>query len=189
MSTGVSFGLRLDLYLQFLGAARQSINTQVHLPTPTPTPSSHNSYTHTQFPSYITSQNLPHNPRRLPIRAEQFLALLSLLLDPIVLIQQIAEQIFPVQLAHESILDLVAAVVDEQVHDCFGDLVGDGLAHDVEVRGNEAADEFGLEGFAVGQGGLGGLFGLWRVLLVGWCEGLGKGGTLTNSASPNSELW
>ena len=53
-------------------------------------------------------------------------------------------------------------MVDEEVHDGFGDLVGDGFAHDVEVGGYEAADEFRLQGFAlceleVALGGFGGL--------------------------------
>ena len=47
----------------------------------------------------------------------------------------------------------VFAMVDEQMHDGFGDLVGDGLTHDVEVGGDEAADELRFEGFAVGEVG------------------------------------
>ena len=50
------------------------------------------------------------------------------------------------------------------MHDGLGDLVGDGFAHDVEVGGDEAADEFGFEGFAFGEFGV---FGGGRV--VGWC--------------------
>ena len=46
-------------------------------------------------------------------------------------------------------------MVDEQVHDSLGDLVGDGLAHDVEVGRDEPADEVCLEGFAFRQGGVG----------------------------------
>ena len=46
-------------------------------------------------------------------------------------------------------------MVDEQVHDGFGDLIGDGFAHDVEVAADEAANEFGFEGFAFGEGGAG----------------------------------
>jgi hypothetical protein len=46
------------------------------------------------------------------------------------------------------------------MHDGLGDLVGDGFAHNVEVGGDEAADEFGFEGFALGEGGFGGLLGL-----------------------------
>ncbi len=46
------------------------------------------------------------------------------------------------------------------MHDCLRHLIGDSLAHDVEVRANEAADEFGFEGFALGEGGLVGAIGL-----------------------------
>lgn len=42
-------------------------------------------------------------------------------------------------------------MVDKQVHDGFWDLVGDRLADDVEIGGDEAADEFGFEGFPVGE--------------------------------------
>ena len=87
-------------------------------------------------------QNLTYNLRRLLIRSQQLLALLSLRLDPIVLIQQIRKHLFTIQLADQPILDDVLAVVHEQVHDGFGDLVGDAFAHDVEVGGYEAADQF-----------------------------------------------
>ena len=48
------------------------------------------------------------------------------------------------------------------MHDGLGYLVGDRLAHDVEVRGDKAADQFGFKGFALGEGRLGGLFGLQK---------------------------
>lgn len=48
------------------------------------------------------------------------------------------------------------------MHDGLGDLVRDRFAHDVEVRGDEAADELGFECFAFGEFGVlrgcGGLF-------------------------------
>jgi len=37
------------------------------------------------------------------------------------------------------------------VHDSLGDLIGDGFADNVEVGGDEAADEFGFEGFAISE--------------------------------------
>lgn len=56
-------------------------------------------------------------------------------------------------------------MIDEEVHDRFGDLVSDGFADDVEVGGDEAADEFRFEGFALGKFGvaLGGGWGLLRM--------------------------
>lgn len=42
-------------------------------------------------------------------------------------------------------------MVDEQVHDGLGDLVGDTFANDVEVGRDQAADEFSFEGFPFGQ--------------------------------------
>ena len=38
------------------------------------------------------------------------------------------------------------------MHDGLGDLVGDGFAHNVEVGGDEGADELGFHGFAVREG-------------------------------------
>ena len=110
-------------------------------------------------------QHLPHNLRRLLVGSQQLLTLLPLLLDTIIFIEELTKQVFPIQLAHKPILHFVPAVVDQEVHDGLGDLIGDGLAHDVEVGRDEAADEFGFEGFALCQGGFGGLFGLmiWEV--------------------------
>ena len=96
-------------------------------------------------------QNFPHNATRLAISSQQLLALLPLLLDPVVLVQQIAKQILLVQFADQPILHRVLAVVDQQVHDRFRNRVGDGLAHDVEVGGDETADELRFEGFALGE--------------------------------------
>lgn len=85
-------------------------------------------------------QNLPHNLRRFLISSQQLLTLLPFLLDRIILIQQLVEEIFLIQLAHQSILHFIPAVVHEEVHDRLGDLIGNRLAHDVKVGRNEAAD-------------------------------------------------
>ena len=42
-------------------------------------------------------------------------------------------------------------MVDQKMHDCFRDLVGNHFAHDVEVGGYETADELGFEGFTFGE--------------------------------------
>lgn len=78
---------------------------------------------------------------------KQLLTLLPLRFDPIILIKQISEEVFLVELTDQPILHNIFAVVDEQVHDRFGDLVGDGLTDNVEVGRNEGADEFCLQSF------------------------------------------
>lgn len=78
-------------------------------------------------------QNLTNNLGSLAIRLEQLLALLALLLDAVVLVEELLKEGLLVQLADKAVLDDVLAVVDEEVHDGLGDLVGDGLADDVEV--------------------------------------------------------
>lgn len=78
---------------------------------------------------------------------KQLLTLLPLRFDPIVLIKQIPEEVFFVELTYQPILHDIFAVVDEQMHDRFRDLVGDGLADNVEVRRNKGADEFCLQSF------------------------------------------
>lgn len=45
------------------------------------------------------------------------------------------------------------------MHDCFGDLVCDRFAYNVEVRRDQAADELCFEGFALCE---------FRVLVGGW---------------------
>lgn len=42
-------------------------------------------------------------------------------------------------------------MVDKQVHDSFGDLVGDGFADDVEVGRDEGADEFCFQSLSLGE--------------------------------------
>jgi hypothetical protein len=44
-------------------------------------------------------------------------------------------------------------MVDEEVHDCFGYLIGDCFTNDVEVGGYETADELSFEGFSFGEFG------------------------------------
>jgi hypothetical protein len=107
------------------------------------------------LPTFTHLQHLPHNLRRLLIRLEQLLALLPLGLDLIVLVQQLLEQILFIQRTDKPILHRVLRVVDEEVHNGLGDLIGHGFAHNVEVRGDEAPDEFRLEGFALREGGRG----------------------------------
>lgn len=105
-------------------------------------------------------QNLPNNLRRLLIRCEQLLTLLPLLLDSIILIEQLSKQILTIQFADQPVLHFIPTVIDEEMHDRLGDLIGNGLPHDVKIRRDEAADQFGFEGFALGEGGFSGLFGL-----------------------------
>lgn len=118
-----------------------------------------------------TLQHLADNLGRFLVRLEQLLALLPLGLDRVVLVQQLLEQVFFIQLADEPVLHHVFRVVDQQVHDGLGDLVGDGLAHDVEVGGDEAADELCLEGLALGEGRGGFGFRLGDVSFVCWISG------------------
>ena len=47
------------------------------------------------------------------------------------------------------------------MHDRFGDRVGDGLAHDVEIAGYQTSDEFCFESFALGK---------FRGVIVWWEE-------------------
>ena len=96
---------------------------------------------------------------------KQLLTLLPLRLDPIILVQQIPEEVFFVELTHQPVLHNIFAVVNEQVHDRFGNLVSDGFANDVEVRRDEGANEFRLQGFPLCEFGiaLGGLRLLVRV--------------------------
>lgn len=42
-------------------------------------------------------------------------------------------------------------MVDQEMHDRFGNLIGDGLSYDVEVRRDQTSDEFSLHGFAFGE--------------------------------------
>ena len=82
---------------------------------------------------------------------KQFLALLPLGFDTIVLIQQVSKEVFLVKLTHQPVLHNIFTVVDKQVHDSFGDLVGDGFADDVEVGRDEGADEFCFQSLSLGE--------------------------------------
>jgi hypothetical protein len=112
-------------------------------------------------------QHLTDDLGRLLVRLEQLLALLALRLDCVVFVEELLEQVFLVKGADETVLHAVFGVVDQQVHDGFGDLVGDGLAHDIEVGGNETADELCLERLALCEcgGGLG-VGGLRKLVLI-----------------------
>ena len=83
----------------------------------------------------------------LLVGAEQLFALLPLRLDRVVFVKEILEELFLVQLADQSILDDIFAVVDEQVHHCLWHLICDHLPDDVEVRADEAPNKLGLKGF------------------------------------------
>lgn len=85
---------------------------------------------------------------------KQFLTLLPLGFNPIVLIQQIAEEVFFVEFTHQPVLHNIFAVIDKQVHDRFGNLVSDGFPDDVEVGRNEGADEFCFQSFPLGEFGI-----------------------------------
>lgn len=111
-------------------------------------------------PHCYGSQHLANNPCRFLVRHQQLLTLLPLLLDAVILVQQLAEQVFSVQFTDETILNLVAAVVHQEVHDGLGDLVGDRFSDDVKVRADQSADEFGLEGLAFRQSRFGSGVGL-----------------------------
>jgi hypothetical protein len=103
-------------------------------------------------PQYPTLQDLADNLRGLLVSAEQLLALLALALDRVVLIEQFLEQLLLVQLADKTVLHDVFTVVDEQVHNSLGHLIGGSLANNREVRADKTANELGLEGFALGEG-------------------------------------
>lgn len=98
-------------------------------------------------------QHLADNLGGLAVRLQQALALLALLLDAVVLVQQLLEERLLVQLADEAVLDDVLAVVNEEVHDGLGDLIGNRLAHNVKVGRDERANQLRFHGLAVGQGG------------------------------------
>lgn len=89
------------------------------------------------------SQTIPlptDNKKGKKAHTKQLLALLPLSLDAIVLIQQITKILLLIQFTNQSILHYIFRVVDEEMHDGFRNLVGDGFTHDVEVGGDEAAD-------------------------------------------------
>ena len=97
-----------------------------------PSASSRNIYPPKRFPT-LSLQDLANDLRCLLVSAEELLALLALALDRVILVQQLLEELLLVQLADKTVLDNVFAVVDEQVHDGFGDLVGSRLAYDGKV--------------------------------------------------------
>jgi hypothetical protein len=80
-----------------------------------------------------SSNDLANNIHSLFIRPKQFLALFSLSLDRIILVQQVLKQVFLVKLCYKPVLHAVLAMVNQKMHDSFRYLVGDGLADNVEV--------------------------------------------------------
>src|SRR5690606_31196533 len=103
---------------------------------------------------YGCSHNLTDNLGRLALCLEQLLTLLALLLDGIVFIQELLEERLFVQLADETVLDNFLAVVDQQVHDGLGNLVGNGFPDNVEIGADKGTNELRLHGLAIRHGGL-----------------------------------
>ena len=88
---------------------------------------------------------------RIFIRIQERLHARPLRNDRLVLIQQALEHIGFIQSCHQPILDLSRRMVDEEVHDSFGDEVLDGLPHDAEVRRDEVPNEGRFHFFACGD--------------------------------------
>lgn len=102
---------------------------------------------------FVSLQHLADDLGRLAVCLQQFLALFPLFLDAIVLIEELLKEGFLIERADEAVLHHIFAVVDEQVHNGLGDLVGNGFAYNVKVRGDKRANEFRLHGLAVGECG------------------------------------
>lgn len=102
---------------------------------------------------YSFLQHLADDLGGLAVGLEKLLALLALLLDAVVLVEELLKESFPVELADKTVLDDVFAVVDEEMHDGLGNLVGDRLADDVEVGRDEGPDELCLHGLAICHSG------------------------------------
>jgi hypothetical protein len=92
-------------------------------------------------------QHFANNLGRLLVSLEQLLALLALGLDGVVFVQKFLEQVLLVQRADQSVLNAILRVVDQKMHDGLGYLIRNCLTNNVEVRGNEATDEFRLQSF------------------------------------------
>ena len=71
---------------------------------------------------------------RVPVRLQERLYASALRDERSVLVEQFCEQSGLVKRAHEAVLDLLRAVVDEEVHDRLGHEVLDALTDDREVR-------------------------------------------------------
>ncbi len=78
-------------------------------------------------------QDVTDDLSRVFVSTEQLLTLLPLCLDGVIFVQQLLKQVLLVKLSYQSILHHIFGVVDQQVHDGLGNLVGDSLAYDVEV--------------------------------------------------------
>lgn len=96
-------------------------------------------------------QYLTDDSRRLLVCRQELLTLFSLRLDGVIFVEQLLKQLLFVQLADESVLHNILGVIDEQMHDSFGDLIGSGFTDNVEVGRDESADELGFQGLALGQ--------------------------------------
>lgn len=70
---------------------------------------------------------------------EHRLALCALRTEVIVLLEQIVKQFLLVKSGNETVLDSLARVVDEQMHNRLGDQVLDRFTGDVEVRCDQRA--------------------------------------------------
>jgi len=98
-------------------------------------------------------KHLSHNFRCFLVCLEQLFALLPFCLDVVILIQQLCKKILFIEFTDESVLNNILGVVDKEMHNSFGNLVGDSFTNNIEVGRNEAANEFCLEGFALGESG------------------------------------
>lgn len=65
---------------------------------------------------------------------EHRLALCALRAEVIVLLEQVVKQLLLVKSGDETVLDSLARVVDEQMHNCLGNQVLDRFTGDVKVR-------------------------------------------------------
>ena len=77
--------------------------------------------------------NFTHNLGCFSIRLEQLLAFLSLFLYRVILIQQLFEKSFLVELTDQPVLNNIFRMVDQQVHHSLWDLISYRLSHNIKV--------------------------------------------------------
>ena len=99
---------------------------------------------------------------------QEFFALLPLCLDAIILVEQLGKELFLVEFTDQSVLYNLLTMVDEEMHDSLGDLVGYGLADNIKVGRNQPPDQFCFQQFTVGEGGLGIVIQLDTNESAGW---------------------